>query len=231
MSSQVHCKMGLIDDGRLAVKIGDSEFAMTKSDVDTLIIHLKNFASVMPEVRANTWRDIDGYWVETDAQFYEYFVSEKIPSNGIVVEIGCFKGRSSRCLYELNEKYNRNLKLWFVDTWRGSEEHQEIAEIKEDRVYDMFLENMAGRQFNSLRLASVEAADRFMDESIDFVFIDAAHDYDNVVADIKAWLPKVKQSGWITGHDWQHEPVRDAVADALVGKEVFTLGLCWAVQK
>lgn len=42
--------------------------------------------------------------------------------------------------------------------------------------------------------------------SVDFVFIDAAHDYESVKADIEAWWPKVKEGGIIAGDDfWVRE--------------------------
>lgn len=49
---------------------------------------------------------------------------------------------------------------------------------------------------------STEAAKTFPDGSLDFVFIDGAHDYESVVADIHAWYPKVKHGGIFSGHDY-----------------------------
>lgn len=49
---------------------------------------------------------------------------------------------------------------------------------------------------------SLEAAKTFPDGSLDFVFIDGAHDYESVKADIQAWYPKVRQGGIVSGHDY-----------------------------
>jgi hypothetical protein len=62
-----------------------------------------------------------------------------------------------------------------------------------------------------LKMTSVLAAEKFADNSIDMVWLDAGHDYDSVMADIKAWLPKCKKM--ICGHDYDHEGVRKAVFD------------------
>lgn len=175
------------------------------------------------------WRDIDGYWTEGDAEFYERLVKH-FPVGARVVEIGCWKGRSSRCLADLGIKYQKDLRITFVDTWEGSEEHQHLEDVKNGTLFAQFVRNMDGIDFDFYRMPSVDAAEEFDDGSLDFVFIDAAHDYDNVCADIRAWLPRVKRHGILAGHDFQHEPVRRAVFDCLHPRPTFTHGLCWGVH-
>lgn len=62
---------------------------------------------------------------------------------------------------------------------------------------------------------SAGAVLEFEDESVDVVFIDGAHDYDNVYQDILLWWSKIKPSGFMLGHDYQHKfpGVHRAVAD------------------
>lgn len=55
-----------------------------------------------------------------------------------------------------------------------------------------------------LSAASEAAAAMVQDESLDLCYIDAEHTYEAVMADIAAWLPKVKRGGWIGGHDYDH---------------------------
>jgi hypothetical protein len=54
-----------------------------------------------------------------------------------------------------------------------------------------------------LRLPSLEAAPLVADGSLDLVFIDAVHLYEDVLADIRAWLPKVAPNGVLAGDDYQ----------------------------
>lgn len=42
----------------------------------------------------------------------------------------------------------------------------------------------------------------FVDESVDFVYIDGAHNYASVLDDLRCWFPKVKVGGVIAGHDF-----------------------------
>jgi predicted O-methyltransferase YrrM len=49
---------------------------------------------------------------------------------------------------------------------------------------------------------SDDAADDFNDEVFDFVYIDGIHQYENVLSDIKNYLPKIKKGGVIGGHDY-----------------------------
>lgn len=73
------------------------------------------------------------------------------------------------------------------------------------------------------------------DESrFDVVFIDALHDYDSVMQDISLWWPKVREGGFICGHDYQHKfpGVMRAVSDHF---PLMRVGVCpdsvWFVQK
>ncbi len=53
-----------------------------------------------------------------------------------------------------------------------------------------------------LRDFSASAASKIKDESLDFVFIDASHEYEDVKQDILIWAPKVKKGGLVMGDDY-----------------------------
>lgn len=61
------------------------------------------------------------------------------------------------------------------------------------------------------------AAAQVEDASLDFVFIDADHGEAAVRRDIAAWLPKLKPTGWLIGHDINWPGVRAAVDDLVPG--------------
>ena len=78
---------------------------------------------------------------------------------------------------------------------------------------------------------TVEAAQRFADESVDAVFVDADHRYAAVVADIGAWWPKIREGGWMLGHDYELPSVRRAVADSFPEPPLELPDRVWAVKK
>ena len=61
-------------------------------------------------------------------------------------------------------------------------------------------DNLGG--FKSIKDTSENASTQFENNSIDFIMIDAGHDYDSVMGDIKRWYHKVKPGGFITGDDY-----------------------------
>ncbi len=81
-------------------------------------------------------------------------------------------------------------------------------------MFHEFLKNTAHAQnVVVIKAPSTEAASKV--DSVDMTFIDAGHGFDDVVADIRAWLPKTNRL--ICGHDYYHEDVKRAVADELGG--------------
>jgi predicted O-methyltransferase YrrM len=82
-----------------------------------------------------------------------------------------------------------------------------------------------------LKMTSLEAAKYFNDGEVDFVFIDGAHDYDNVKADIAAWLPKLKPDGILAGHDYcaNYPGVIKAVKEA--GFDYYLMGDVWIMNR
>jgi hypothetical protein len=51
---------------------------------------------------------------------------------------------------------------------------------------------------------SVTASTFFADQSIEWVHLDARHDRNSLLADIAAWLPKIKTDGWLSGDDYDN---------------------------
>ena len=114
-------------------------------------------------------------------------------------EIGVASGYFSRHLCH----YCPNFKLYSVDAWElfgGCTKDKTQKDM--DKLYEIARGNLTGLNCQIIRDWSMNAVKRFADESLDFVYIDAAHDYKNVYNDIKEWSKKVRMGGIIGGHDY-----------------------------
>jgi hypothetical protein len=133
---------------------------------------------------------------------------------------------------------NKNIKFDCIDTWEGSVEHVNRDEVKDNTLFDKFISNIepVKNVINPIRMPSLDAVNLYDDNSLDFVFIDASHDYENVKKDIIAWYPKVKSNGLFAGHDYDPswEGVVRAV-DEFINERGYTLSikseLCWGFRK
>jgi hypothetical protein len=132
--------------------------------------------------------------------------------NGKGVEVGTFQGEFSKEILE-----NWEGTLYMVDVWRELSDKEYLDSSNhgnfENGVYHEAMNNIKGLEDRAIMIrASSEISSRiFEDNSLDFVYIDANHAYDYVVQDIDLWYPKVKNGGYLCGHDyinldWYNDP-------------------------
>ncbi|OGC69959.1 hypothetical protein A2415_04875 [candidate division WWE3 bacterium RIFOXYC1_FULL_39_7] len=119
--------------------------------------------------------------------------------SGIGVEIGVEQGVFSEIICQ-----NKNVqKLYSIDAWKSHREYRDHThQQKLDKFYELSKIRLSPYDCELVRKFSSEAASDFMDKVLDFVYIDANHDYEHVTEDIEMWLKKVKSGGIISGHDY-----------------------------
>jgi hypothetical protein len=161
---------------------------------------------------------------------------KKYNDNSTFVEVGAWKGKSAAFMCVEIANSNKKIDFFVVDTWEGSVEHKENPELS--KLYDIFLDNMkpVNQYFKPVRMASLEAAKKFEDNSIDFIFIDASHEYEDVVNDLHAWYPKLKEGGTLAGHDYYLDQVTwggvyKAVNEVFPNNHKHIDGYCFMVTK
>ena len=159
-----------------------------------------------------------------DANYFSYplFYAEIAanPDMRTLVEVGSWKGHSIRHLAKELLKHKASFELYAVDAWEKTPD-VDLAPLQGQiaRIYDIYNYNLlnAGVRTSVFDLKGIswETARFFKDNVLDFVFIDAGHNYTEVYKDIEAWLPKVREGGVLAGHDWHHPPVKQAIEDLL----------------
>jgi len=191
----------------------------------------------MQQLLNHFWQDSvfeEGYF--TFPRLYASIVKH-FPTNSHFVEVGSWKGKSVAFLGVEIVNSGKKIAVDAVDTWAGSpseESHQNDVYVKTNTLYQLFLSNIStlSNIITPVRMPSLDAANLYEDESIDVVFIDAGHTYEDVKADISAWLPKVKIGGWLAGHDypWSHnDEVKKAVDESV--SPIDQLEGCWIYRK
>lgn len=124
----------------------------------------------------------------------------------IAVEVGVREGHYSEyILMATNVK-----KLYSIDPWDLNAELGNPEEAY-NRCWQKLIRfgDRAVMQIGR----SPDVCKMFEDRSIDFVYIDALHDYESVKKDIHGWYPKVRTGGILAGHDYTstHQGVINAV--------------------
>jgi len=123
---------------------------------------------------------------------------------GQAAEIGVLRGDFSR---HILSKWP-GARLHLVDPWVAQAEGYVDINNANASVQDAALastrRNVAehAARVELVRDFSLPAAQRYADAFFDWVYIDADHRYESVVADIAAWWPKVKRGGVLAGHDF-----------------------------
>lgn len=165
---------------------------------------------------ADVWKNLEGFFDFSGP--YSGFAFDA-PDNAHFVEVGSWQGKSVIYLATQLRAFGKRARIDAVDTWDGGEDSVLQAKLAElggnDVLFDIFKTNVkkAGfeGQIQPVRVDSVSAAAYYGDNSIDVVYIDAGHSYEQVLADLHAWYPKVKPGGVIAGHDFVFEhPVSQA---------------------
>ena len=169
----------------------------------------------------------------TYPDFYKSLV-ETFPSGSRFVEVGSWRGRSSCFLGVEIHNSGKKISLDCVDTWKGSEEHEGYDILNGDGLYKEFISNISqiSNIINPVRMTSLEASKLYDDESLDVVFLDASHKYEDIKDDMIAWYPKVKKGGIFAGHDYPSwTQVVRAVEEFFPSKNFSSSELCWIHQK
>jgi hypothetical protein len=108
---------------------------------------------------------------------------------------------------------NTKCKLYCVDPW---ESYEGLNDYPDQNMLNEW-RALAQRRLSSykgievINELSMDAVKRFDDGSLDFVYIDANHEFPFVAEDIFHWAKKVRLGGIVSGHDYMKIPRDDGM--------------------
>lgn len=123
---------------------------------------------------------------------------------GLGVEVGVYKGEFAKIILA---KW-RGMNLYLVDVWRPLPDYKDASNhstyLSAMQIFTEAYKNLYefGERAVMIRDNSLSASRLFEKESLDFVYIDANHEYEVVRADLAIWWTKVKKGGIFSGHDF-----------------------------
>jgi hypothetical protein len=175
------------------------------------------------------WQEIDGWfsWRSAQEEAVRHF-----PEGSRFVEVGTYLGRSLCSLAEVVAQSGRKLTLIGIDSCRGSGPEGPRGKDYHGAAVAQGGGTLAGALHRNVLACgfadaisliigeSVASSRLFADRSLDWVHLDARHDYEGVRADVEAWLPKLKPGGWLSGDDYDEvkwPEVVKAVSEVLPG--------------
>lgn len=158
-------------------------------------------------------QDIRGALSRGDMEIL-YHLATQIPENGMLVEVGCYYGKSTHILYKSKKN---SVLMYSIDKFVGTVIDPAVQQ------YEILINNMSNKSFYPrIMHGDSDAAIFFDDNSIDLIFIDADHSYEGVKKDILNFIPKMKKKAIMCGHDYDgdYNGVKKAVDEIFEGKNI-----------
>jgi hypothetical protein len=120
------------------------------------------------------------------------------------IEIGVQRGLFAEAILTT---WTRCTRYYLVDAWKQQENYFEGGNVADNVQDGLYKETQTRLQrwaekTTLLRMFSSEAALKIPDDDVDFIYVDARHDYCGVKEDLELYWPKLKQGGIMAGHDY-----------------------------
>jgi hypothetical protein len=135
-----------------------------------------------PDEKPLVNRDDHGWFDDRNKSFLKNIITK---DTKIIVELGSWLGTSTRWFCE-----NSNANIFCVDHWLGSNEHQNRRSLKQKLpiLYETFIVNCweYKNRIIPIRMNTIAGMHYISDNNIspDIIFIDASHEYDDVLKDL-----------------------------------------------
>lgn len=123
----------------------------------------------------------------------------------VCVELGTWLGASAIPVARTIRRWGGTVTC--VDTWAGDVHPPDPSRPSAPWMLVSCARHMieagVGANVRLIPARTLEAA-TWWTQPIDYLYIDADHAYDSVLADLEAWVPHVRPGGLIAGDDYDH---------------------------
>jgi hypothetical protein len=144
-----------------------------------------------------------------------------------IAEIGVFKGDYSKYIFDVLQPCELHLiDLFHGDMCSGDKDGKNLETVNLDVEYENLKEYFIKNNNVFLHKGkSYDIMNNFDDFFFDIIYIDGDHSYDGVLLDLEISLLKIKNDGYIIGHDYTNIMFPDIVraVDYFVNKYNFNI--------
>lgn len=156
------------------------------------------------------WKQIPGNMF--DFKNYYNSIASKLPNRCRIVEVGVADGKSAIYLAEALLNQSKAFEMFMIDNcgYGGVDQRNEIMRNIQRAAISEYV--------NFFDMDSLSASCKFNDHSLNFVFIDSSHKYEETKAEIRLWYRKLLDGSILSGHDYFSEEntgVRMAVDEVI----------------
>lgn len=121
-------------------------------------------------------------------------------------EVGVQRGVHAR---KILENWPSCKSFTLIDLWAQQENYIDKANVQQntqDQIYNDAKQRLQKFEHKTkfYRMLSTEAAKKISNHSLDFVYVDARHDYCGVMEDMEAYWPTLRPGGLMAGHDFMY---------------------------
>lgn len=136
------------------------------------------------------------------------FILSYIEDGTVGAEIGVWRGEFSAAIL----KTKQIKKLHLIDAWicynspggvlKETDTAEGAEEARYQEVLSRFSENIKKKQVIIHKAFSKDAASDIKNNSLDWIYIDAGHSYEDVSEDLNNYYSKMKSGSFIMGDDY-----------------------------
>jgi hypothetical protein len=154
--------------------------------------------------RRDYFSDVSGYYIPKLYDNRIDMIFDLVPSEGVYCEIGVFKGDFTKELMKLRPSKILLLDIFEGKCGSGDQDGNNFENINLSESYenlkDLYSKNpeVSILKGDSSTLLSLEN-----DNTFDMIYIDGDHEYEGCKKDLLEAYKKVKNGGWLMGHDYE----------------------------
>lgn len=133
----------------------------------------------------------------------EDMIRSLVPAGGTYVEVGVFEGTFTQKLMEiLKPKKLIAMDIFHGQMGSGDQDGNNFKFVDLSTIYER-LKRSETPSFRVWKGWSYDLLGFLDDNEYDMIYLDADHSYEGTIRDLKLAFPKIRNGGWLMGHDYE----------------------------